>query len=656
MPKQPKSLIFCVHAHQPVGNFGSVFEEAYEKCYRPFFEVLQSHPRFPIAFHMSGSLLDWLETERPEFLRMLARLAGTHEIEFLGGAYYEPIYGLIPKRDLVGQLGLMRGKLEELFGKTPEGAWLTERVWEPDLVEPLLSAGVRYTVLDDAHFEKAGLRAPVTGHYSTRQGRQELDLFASMKTLRYLIPFRDVFDTAAYLHSLKAGPERVIVFADDCEKFGLWPGTHDTVYRQKWLDRFFTAMENDDRVRLYTFERYRREFKPLRSVNIPHSSYSEMMEWSGGHFDNFFEKYPESRYMKERMWQVSELVEKSDVSEGRSLDFERSKTALYRAQCNCSYWHGVFGGLYLHHLRSSVFENLIKADSWLSEGAGFELVPLGSGERWRLRQKELVSYFNARYGGAMEELDHLPTAANLLCTLQRRPESYHRFVAPNLNGMKAFSPVSIHQILGVKDKGLEKKICYDGYRKLSFLDHFFASPISREDFQRSSYKEAGDFMDGTYRAELKGPAGAEELHFERKGSVALGRKKHSLHVKKNVDAPGPGIVRVAYEIRNESREPLSFCFGVEFNFSIGELSLKAGATESDVLCRTFEDAWRGLRVRLTSDSEVLMHAVPMETVSESEGGLEGTFQQLAVLLQRTMTLDPKTSGKQTLTLEVLKQL
>src|SRR3989338_9561087 len=148
MSKEPKSFIFCVYAHQPVGNFGSVFEEAYERCYRPFFEVLQSHPRFPIVFHMSGSLLDWLESERPEFLRMLARLAGTHEIEFLGGAYYEPIYGLIPKRDLIGQLGLMQKKLENLFGKKPEGAWITERVWDPDLVEPLASSGLRYTVLD----------------------------------------------------------------------------------------------------------------------------------------------------------------------------------------------------------------------------------------------------------------------------------------------------------------------------------------------------------------------------------------------------------------------------------------------------------------------------------------------------------------------------
>jgi len=32
-----------------------------------------------------------------------------------------------------------------------------------------------------------------------------------------------------------------------------------------------------------------------------------------------------------------------------------SRDHLWRAQCNCPYWHGVFGGLYLPHLRAAVY-------------------------------------------------------------------------------------------------------------------------------------------------------------------------------------------------------------------------------------------------------------------------------------------------------------
>ena len=81
-----KNFVFCVHAHQPVGNFGNVFEDAVDKCYTPFINVLAAHPAVPAVLHFSGSLLDWLESNRPDFLNRLRFLSQTQEIEFLGGA------------------------------------------------------------------------------------------------------------------------------------------------------------------------------------------------------------------------------------------------------------------------------------------------------------------------------------------------------------------------------------------------------------------------------------------------------------------------------------------------------------------------------------------------------------------------------------------
>ncbi len=641
-PAKKKNFIFCVHAHQPVGNFGNVFEEAVEKCYMPFLGVLEAHPRVPAVLHLSGSLIDWLEANRPDFLDRLRAVSLTHEIEFLGGAYYEPIYGLIPPRDLRGQIARMSDKVEELFGRRPEGAWLTERVWDPGLVEVLSQVGVRYTVLDDAHFEKAGVPAPVTGYYTAHQGPHAVDLFASMKALRYLVPFRDAREVMRHIRSLKTGPDRAVVFADDVEKFGMWPGTARWVYGEGWLDRFFTLLEEDAEVRPMTFSRFRETYAPVGKVNVPHGSYEEMMQWSGGGFYNFFEKYTESRYMKERMWEVSDRA---------AEDAEESKTALYRAQCNCSYWHGVFGGLYLHHLRASVFENLIKADAARVTAPGFEKLNFDSGARWQLRQKNIASFFNPGYGAALEELDFLPKNANLLCTLQRRPEPYHRFVMPGRKG-KAAAALSIHQMLGVKDKDLERKLCYDSFRKLSFLDHFFEHPIDREDFERNRYEDAGDFTEGAYETRLEESASGPVLHFERTGFVRSRGKKLPLRLRKSVSALGAGALRMEYRFTNEGSEALSAAFGVEFNFSIGEESLASGVSEEGVFERVFHDSWRGVEVVLRSKPEVSMAAVPLETVSESEGGIEGNYQQTAVLFQRALDIVPGGSVHHTFELEV----
>lgn len=642
-----KNFIFCAHAHQPVGNFDSVFGQAVEKCYSPFFDVVEKHPRVPVVFHMSGSLIDWLQARRPDFIDRLRVLSRTHQIEFLGGAYYEPIYGLIPKRDLLGQIARMQKKMEELFGKKPAGAWLTERVWDPELVEALSQSGIEYTVLDDIHFERAGVAGPVTGYYTANGGPHAVDLFASMKSLRYQIPFRDPRDVVRAILSMKTGPERAIVFADDCEKFGFWPGTSRWVYGEKWLDRFFTLLENEPLVRVVTFSRFRGTFGAVRKVHIPHASYEEMMEWSGGKFDNFLEKYPESRYMKERMWRVSEDVAGLQKAEDTT-------TALYRAQCNCSYWHGIFGGLYLHHLRAAVFENLIKADAPGRDGrSGPEELRFDSGSRWRVRQERIVSYFNPGYGAALEELDFLPKAVNLLCTLQRRPEPYHRFVFPNTAGVKASSVLSIHQLLGVKDPGLRNKICYDPYRKLSFLDHFFADTVTADDFKTNRYQETGDFIGVPYDTRLIRMDGCPpELCFERVGSVRALGESRPVSVQKKVRAVDADRVRVEYLIGNEGKETLKTVFGVEFNFSIGEELLSRGVFEEAVSERWLRDSWRGVEIGLRSEPASSMTACPIETVSESEGGIEGTFQQIALLFQRKLSIAPGASQEHVFELEI----
>jgi len=647
-PVSQKNFIFCVHAHQPVGNFGGVFEEAVEKCYSPFLGVLEAHPRVPAVLHLSGSLIEWLETGRPDFLERLRALSRTHEIEFLGGAYYEPIYGLIPRRDLSGQIARMSDKIEALFGRRPEGAWLTERVWDPSLVEVLSKAGIRYTVLDDAHFEKSGVAAPVTGYYTANGGPYAVDLFSSMKALRYLMPFRDARDAIRHIRSLKTGPERAVVFADDCEKFGLWPGTARWVYGERWLDRFFTMLEEDPEVQPTTFRRFRQMYPSVAKVHVPQGSYEEMTQWSGGGFDNFFEKYSESRYMKERMWQVSDRVAEGG---GAALAAEESRTALYRAQCNCPYWHGVFGGLYLHHLRASVFENLIKADAALTGTAvvhpEFRELSFGSGKRWELRQELITSFFNPGYGAALEELDFLPKHANILCTLQRRPEAYHRFVMPGAKGKPGVG-LSIHQILGVKDKGLEKKLCYDTFRKLSFLDHFFDRAVSRDDFEWSRYEDIGDFTKGAYEARMDGAA----LVFERPGHVRSAGKKLPVRIRKSMSAQGAAGLRAEYLITNESEKTLSAVLGVEFNFSIGEESLGSGISRNGVNEHIFHDSWRGIVIRLRCEPGASMDAVPIATVSESEGGIEGNYQQTAVLFQRDLKLEPGASVTHIFELEV----
>ena len=662
MGTRPKSLIFCVHSHQPVGNFDNVFEEGYQKAYKPFFEVAEKHPSIPVCCHFSGSLIDWLEAHHPEFIQLLKKMSDRGQLEFIGGGYYEPIYGLIPKKDLAGQLQMMVHKLKTLFGKTPEGSWLTERVWDPDLVVPLKKAGVRYTILDDIHFEKAGKTAPITGYYETKHGKDSVDLFASMKQLRYLMPFRKAEETIDFIRSSDVKPEDVFVFADDCEKFGMWPGTYDWVYKEAWLDKFFTLLEKDDTIAVYTFKEFRQRFGSKGSVKIPHASYSEMMEWSGGSFYNFMKKYPESGYMRDRMWSVSKTLSATPAKNGSFEKVQLAKKALYKAQCNCSYWHGVFGGLYLHHLRSAVFENLIQADHWLKEaekkGSKKNLISirvekLESGPRYRIEQKDLVSFFNPAYGAALEELDTIPKSVNLMCNLQRRKEIYHEVALNKLKkGSDADKPLSIHDMLGSKQDDLEKYLFYDTNRRLSLVDHFFRAPVTQEEFAKSSYAEIGDFVGTPYKPVMSAKKSGQELCFERKGNVSVHGKKYPVTIKKAVSPKGSSSLGVRYSITNESAKDLDCAFGIEFNFSIGETNAMKGLHEKNIKEWIFNDSWRGIWIEIRSKEPMELITAPVETISESESGLEKTYQELGAIFQKNIHLKPKETWEEALELKV----
>jgi len=84
------------------------------------------------------------------------------------------------------------------------------------------------------------------------------------------------------------------------------------------------------------------------------------------------------------------------LSLSNKADTEESRTFLYRSQCNCAYWHGVFGGIYLPHLRNAVFENIIAGEKILNEPAGITAtdMDLDGRDEWIVNTEKMKLIFD----------------------------------------------------------------------------------------------------------------------------------------------------------------------------------------------------------------------------------------------------------------------
>lgn len=561
-----------LHFHQPVGNFERILERAYRDCYRPFLEVLAKYPEIRMTFHFSGNLLDYFEAHHPEFLDWIDEFVRSGQVEMMGGGYYEPIFQAIPRRDRIGQIEMLSDYIERRFGKGPDGIWIPERVWSPDLVEDLYSCGVRYCILDDTHLINAGVgEEGLNGYFMTGPADSRIAVFPSDTFLRYSMPFKSPRETLGHFRGKKKeGKGRLFIYGDDGEKFGEWPWTHDWVYKKGWLDNFFKELRKNQRwLKTVTFSEYLDSHGPLGEKDIPESSYREMMEWSGGRWLNFLSRYPESNHMHKRMIYVSERLDSIGHRAKGIEKLQEAKRELYKGQTNCPYWHGVFGGIYLYHLRKAVYEHLINADKIMDS------IECESHDD-RLNLKEMDFYdrgsnvvicenndffvaIDPQAGGSIKELDCKKVSSNLINTLARRREDYHKKIIDKIKHQTR-GPVELYDAIKIMDKRIAGDIFYDSYGRSCLVDHFIKRDLTREEFEDCRFIDIGGFADAPYTARIEG----QGLILQREGRV----ERRTIALSKEIGIISGKGLRVVYILKNKDSSPVDTSFGTEFNLSM----------------------------------------------------------------------------------------
>jgi alpha-amylase len=682
-------LALLIHAHQPCGNFEHVLEKAYDTSYLPFIEHLEKHPGVHLGLHYSGPLLTWIEEHRPEYFVRLKKLVQGGQVELVGGGFYEPILVSIPPEDQREQITRLAAYLEKHFGRFPSGAWLAERVWEPQLPTALATANVAYTLVDDIHFLSAGFEPEeLFGAYIAEDRGRTVWLYPGQKALRYLIPFGKVEDIIAYLRdAASVHPGGVAAMGDDMEKFGVWPGTYEHCYKGGWLADFFAALEkNSDWLQVSTPGDYLATHTPLGRADLPTASYTEMMEWAlptrvrqryhevlkefsarpeilsflrGGSWRGFFRKYPESNLLHKKMLHVSARIAAAPVRHDGSKSADellQARDLLLRAQCNDAYWHGIFGGIYAPHLRTDPWRNLIRAEAIADRQTPGALVPRvelldydadGTNELL-FTSPEAQALLKPSDGGTIAALDFRPASATLVNSILRRPEAYHTRLREAAGKPATGAVASIHEQTRVKEPGLERFLRYDRWPRHAFRVMIFDPARTHADYEALELREDAGFAGGAFTVKSSAPHEAELF---RADSLLLHGKTETsapkmLLTKQYSFGPAPLGCEVACEIGLKLKVPLEklVAIGIEsvvnllaptepdrfFETPTGRVNLRFSGSLPGPILR-MEDGWQRIRIALHAPLVEEFWVAPIETVSESEEGFERVYQGSQIL-------------------------
>lgn len=650
------SLLFGVHAHQPVGNFPEVLADAHLRCYKPFLQVLHRYPDFRFAVHFSGWLLDYLIEHYPEDMALLREMVARGQVELFGAGDTEPVLAVIPNRDRIGQIQTFSDKLEMKLGQRPQGAWLTERVWEATVVPALVDCGIRYVIVDDYHFLCTGKTvAELNGYFTTEEDGRTLDLFPISETLRYKLPFSPAHEAVAYIESLAEGSSadggNAAVYFDDIEKFGIWPETYQWVYEKGWLDQFIRGVLASPKIRTRHYRDYHASGKTRGIVYLPTTSYIEMNEWTlpaqpanayadlvqqakmdgryehdkaflrGGIWKNFFSLYPESNWMHKRMLGLSARLATLPQTQ-RTAAMQQK---LYESQANDAYWHGLFGGLYLPHLRRAVYNDMVALEAMLDACAPrpvrfMEDTDLDGVEEAYLQNGVLQAVLKLDANACICELDAYALNHNFGDTLRRQAEHYYRRIQQGEGGGH-----------GRSDTGIAS-----AHERVNFKHEINAADMEADDHARGLFV---DRLNGVFMHYRHDPSTAGGVHFLADTSCLSVSKSfelagNRLHVSYRFTGAAEGVFSTELNLAMPSCDgwggryihqgKIPGGFGQPLDLTaLNEITL-----DDDVLAGS---------VTLHVSSPVALSAQPHYSVSQSEGGFEKIMQAVMLKLEWPVT-------------------
>lgn len=398
-PGDPIYVAFVWHHHQapqfhPDGTFKDLWAYThvlqgsfYKHSGGPYLVHVDMHLNYNFfrdVDHFSPSLLEqWamlldgsakvpaeIQSKRSvveSLLSNLRELVKSGRVEPLASVYAHTVLGFIlrkakekglseaVRRLIVWELEQGFDIVERVLGKRPLGVWTPEMFWSMELVDIYASLGVKYTVLCEQHFAKAGgEKATIYEPYIVRDPSSSSELVVFFRDLSlsnwlsFNVDFKDEeeADLAARRFVVElakrreAAPGGIVVVALDGENWMIMPSYRK--YAPLFLERILEYIGKSGLILTTTLERYLETHAPKRVLTyVPQGSWIDLSDkqWVGGPKDEAWEKaFRALAYVNSLYEALGEHA--MEASKNRDTELFKALRALAISMDSDFYWYG----------------------------------------------------------------------------------------------------------------------------------------------------------------------------------------------------------------------------------------------------------------------------------------------------------------------------
>ena len=254
---------------------------------------------------------------------------------------------------------------------------------------------------------------------------------------------------------------------------------------------------------------------------------------------------------------------------------------LHRGQSNDCYWHGLFGGIYISHMRLATYEHLIAAEDAADRALGTQRVAEtrdldmdGLPEAFLADPGQVVTVkpasgagigsWDVRGGLARARRGPPPPARGVprdAARRTRRKGPGRRRRRPHDGG----APASIHDIVMVKEEGLSRRLFYDDHERRSALVRFLAPDVTPEAVARAADARAGRLP----RRDVRGStiSSRARCRCRARARRSASRSRSRSPIRLGGDRLHPTLV-VEVEVHHRGDAPIETRLGLEWSLHL----------------------------------------------------------------------------------------